>query len=252
MFDNYLNTFEQRGELYNAATQMCPYARDAELKQLLNRLALRGARTVCDIPAGGGYVADGIRATVGDSIRVVCVDASWRFAAGIADRHDTVVARHGAIPLAAGSMDRVASLAGLHHLTDVQPFFDEAARILSHGGRMVVGDVQAETPPARFLNGAVNRLTETGHQGRFFVPGQPAALIERAGLTCIDETLCAFTWDFTNIATLVRYCRLLFGMVKAIEAEVEAEIRAVLPVEEAKDGTARLHWSLLYAVGIKP
>ena len=148
MFKFYEQIFNKRGELYNKATELCPNAREKERYHLISRLKLSGDLLLCDIPAGGGYVADGVQSLFSDRITVICLEPSIIFAKGLIHKHPSIIARAESIPLSDGSVDRVSSLAGLHHLPDKQIFFEESARILKSDGRIVVADVQANSKPA--------------------------------------------------------------------------------------------------------
>ena len=245
---NYDDVFSARGDLYNHATLACPGARETERRLLLELLAPRAGERVADAPAGGGYMAEAIRDA---GAEVVCIEPSPRFAEGIAGRFETVLCPLDAINLPDASVDRVASLAGLHHLEQPERFFDEAARILRPGGTLAVADVQRHTPVATFLNGPVDRWTDTGHAGRFFAQGDFAAMSHRAGLAHTRELFRSFTWDAPDEATLVSFCHGLFGMTRATREQVDTALRSG-PGIWSDDGGAHLNWSLLYAVACKP
>jgi ubiquinone/menaquinone biosynthesis C-methylase UbiE len=244
----YLRIFEARGGSYNAAHALVPAARDAERAHLLARLALGAGLRVLDVPAGGGYVADGLRAAAPDA-RIVCVEPAAAFVAGVDRRLTRVRADAASLPFAGASFDRVASLAGTHHLADRAAFFRACRRVLRRGGRFVVADALQGTAVAEFLNGPVDRLTATGHEGRFFAPGEAAALLEAAGFGDVVEEHLAYDWCFPDHATMVRYCRLLFGMVRGDADDVERALRAHFTLASDASG-ARLPWSLVYASGV--
>lgn len=250
MFDtkqDYSQVFTQRGHMYNRASKRYPLARATERRLILDRLDLRAGLTVCDAPAGGGYVAAGIAELFGDGVRVICVEPSAKFAAGIDSKFDRVVSPLEKIDLPDASVDRVVSLAGLHHLPSKLAFFREAARILKPGGVFAVGDVMTGTPAALFLNGPVDRLSETGHDGEFLAAGELTRLLATAGLRNANEEHCRYTWDFPAEQAMAAYCKDLFGLTKADETEVRREIDKHLEVTIAADGGAHMHWSLAYA-----
>lgn len=248
--DPYRETFERRGALYNRAMARQPRARDAERDALLTRLELGGARRICDLPAGGGYLTDGIAGGGDPGARVVAVEPSARFASGIRGRHPTVVAPLHRLPFADGMFDRVGSLAGIHHLEDKEPFYAEAARVLAPGGRVCVADVGTGSPAAAFLNDAVDRLTETGHRGLFLAPGALHAGLARAGLAVEHEEALPVPWRFPDRAAMAAFCRELFGMVRASEHQVLRELEAALDIRDTTAGV-EMGWSLVYAVALK-
>jgi ubiquinone/menaquinone biosynthesis C-methylase UbiE len=246
----YVDIFNKRGHLYNNANERFPSARAIERDILLDLLDLGPDLAVCDAPAGGGYVAQGIDARTRGRSRVVCVEPSANFARAIDPKFQTLIAPLDKIPLDSLSMDRVASLAGLHDLKEKTGFLKEAFRILKPGARFAVGDVMEGTAPGHFLNDSVNRYTETGHHGVFLRRGELTSLMSGLGFVDVREQYREFFWSLPDFATLVEYCHLLFGMVKATLPQVEAELRKHFVVEIASN-EARLPWSLVYAVGIK-
>jgi ubiquinone/menaquinone biosynthesis C-methylase UbiE len=247
---DYRRTFDVRGALYNRAGALCPEARAVERRLLVDLLGARPGEILCDVPAGGGYLAAGlVRAAPGATI--VCLEPSQALAAGLPRDLPRVRSSIEALALGDESVDRLGSLAGLHHVEDRASLFDEAYRVLKLGGRCAVADLHAGSAPARFLNGPVDRLTETGHRALFFERGELEACLARAGFRDVVERYSEYAWTFPDRATLVAYCRLLFGLVRADAAEVERLLEHELGVFDAGDRIG-LRWSLLYAAGTKP
>jgi SAM-dependent methyltransferase len=248
---DYERTFEARGGSYNAATALCPEARATERRLLLDLLACEPGEVVSDAPAGGGYLAAGMARAVGATGQVVCVEPSPVFAAGTPAGIACVRALPEALGLAAGAVDRVGSLAAMHHLDAKQPYVAEVFRVLRPGGRFGLAEARTNSPVARFLNGSVHRLTDTGHVGRFVAAGEITARLTAAGFGAVSEREHAYTWDFPDHATMVRYCHDLFGLVSAAPDEVARVLADDLGIVEDAAG-AHLRWSLVYAVGTKP
>lgn len=246
--DEYRRTFDVRGASYNAATRRAPEARARERAIVIELLAVAPEHVVCDVPAGGGYLAEGLRAHLRHPAQVVCLEPSPAFAAALDGAFTVHVAPVDAWPLPAASVDRVGSLAGVHHLDDAAAMLGEARRALRPGGRIAVGDVRADTAPARFLDGAVHRYSVTGHRGRWLGDGELAALLERAGFVDVVEEHRRCDWMFASEAQLVAFCRELFGMVRATPAEVATAIDAAFDVG-CNDGRVVLPWSLTFAAG---
>jgi ubiquinone/menaquinone biosynthesis C-methylase UbiE len=248
VFKQYEEIFNERGALYNKAMELCPDARGKEREELITRLQLHDDLLLCDIPAGGGYVADGIHQRNKGNIKIINVEPSLVFARGISQQHVSIVGQAESIPLTSNCVDRVSSLAGIHHMPDKQLLFNEVARILKPNGLFVVADVQVDTSPARFLNDAVDRLTETGHEGLFLEAGELTRRLTDVGFINIREELVNYTWDFPSHEVLVQYCLDLFGMVRATKIQVDAELQQALKVID-KENSTHLEWCLVYAVG---
>jgi len=170
---DYEETFEARGHLYNRAMARFPAARERERALLIERLRLRGDERCCDAPAGGGYVANGLRQKLlASAPAIACVEPSARFAQGIPKEHERHTRPLDDSGLAASSIDALASLAGLHHLEDRLRIYRAWAYVLRPGARIAIADVQSDTGPARFLNGFVDAHNSQGHRGVFIEEGE--------------------------------------------------------------------------------
>jgi SAM-dependent methyltransferase len=250
MRDDYVDTFDTRGDLYNEACKLDPGARAEERRVLIDLLEVQAHHRVCDAPAGGGYLAEGLRPLLHFPSQVVCIEPSTAFSAGIPEGFTFHLAPLKRLPLHDAGVDRVASLAGLHHLADKREFMREAHRVLVPGGRFVVGDVLADTPVAAFLNGPVDRYSETGHRGMFLRAHECEELLAEAGFDEIREVHHELSWCFDSEAAMVGYCRALFGLVHASEDQVLAALTDGFDLRREAEAV-RLPWSLVYGVGVK-
>ena len=234
--------------LFNQANRRYPEARATERALLIERLNLEPGLAICDVGAGGGYLAEGIDAVLPGECRILCVENSGAFLDSIDDRFDKILSSLCRIDLADAMVDRVSCLAGLHHQERKGDFFREAHRILRPGGRVVVADVLDGSPPAKFLNDSVDRYTDIGHDGMFLHPGELTGLMTEAGFDNASEQYEEYTWNFPDRKTMIWFCQTLFRMGKATPQQVEQEIDRYLQVTESPSGV-HLHWSLIYANG---
>ncbi len=152
-----------RIDLYNDAIRRLPHAREKERQLVIDQLRLACGQDICDVGAGGGYLSEGIDEALNGECRISCIENSQHFLDSIPDKYEKVLSSLNRVQLADGSFDRIAALAGLHHLEHKQDFFHEAYRLLKQTGRLVVADVLADSPQARFLNGPVDQFTDIGH-----------------------------------------------------------------------------------------
>ena len=249
--DTYTDTFDARGDLYNAASSINPHSRCVERELLIDFLDVQPDHVVCDAPAGGGYLADGLRPKIRTSQNIVCVEPSHVFSEPLSHDYTVIVSPIAEIPVADGHFDRIGSLAGLHHLGDKQAFFMEASRTLKPGGLIAVGDVLEDTPVARFLNGPVDHYTTSGHQGQFIRPNEYFHWFEKANLQPVLDKHYEFHWGFRSDEEMVAYCQSLFGMVKANRQQVREALFGHFDIERSDQGIL-LPWSLVYGVANKP
>lgn len=251
-FDRRAATYtEARVRQYNEANERRPAARETERRILIDALDLQPGLDVCDVAAGGGYLSDGIWERMGGDCRIICVENSPEFLASLPERYEKLGCSLSALSLPDRAVDRVACLAGVHHQEDKLAFFREACRVLRPGGIIAVGDVLVGTATARFLNEAVDRWSDLGHQGMFLTPGELTILLEQAGFVHVSEGIHQYTWEFPDLAELVWFCKTLFRMTRATLEQVDAELQRYLRVETDRGG-ARLHWTLAFARGHRP
>jgi hypothetical protein len=241
----YQDIFDLRGESYNDAMAGFPEARHFERAILLDMLQPKASDFIIDAPAGGGYLAEGL-AELGAT--PVCVEPSENFGIPLSDRFETHISHIYSLPQFDRAINKVGSLAGLHHLNEyeIQTFFDQSYNVMCDGGVIAVADVMKGTPVAEFLNGPVDKWTETGHDGRFFEKNDLADFLKKSGFKRISEEHKNFFWFFDDFDGLVDFCHNLFGLVKAQRDEVASAVNDILGVSDFDNGVG-LHWSLLYA-----
>ncbi len=237
MFDNYAEIFAERGAAYHAAMTACPHARDAEFAAVIEPLAERTG-LLCDMPSGGGYLA----AHLPPALSYVGVDPSDDFVRACPVGTVCIKGSIAEVPLADGAADCLVSLAALHHEPDLPAVFGEMRRLLQPGGRAVICDVAAGTPPARFLNGFVNAHNPMGHIG-LFLDDRTAGLIEAAGFAIADDALVVVRWAFDSLAEAGEFCRSLFWMPDLEPGEVADAMYREIGFEVI-DGRPHLRWAL--------
>jgi SAM-dependent methyltransferase len=236
VFDSYAEIFAERARSYHSAMTAVPRARDAEFRAVLEPLEAAADGLVCDIPAGGCYLKRHLR----PGLSYIGVEPVEDFkGADAGSGQGTVNAPLDSVPLAAGSVDHLVSLAGLHHEADLAPVFAEMRRLVRSGGRVVVADVAAGTAPARFLNGFVAEHNPLGHDGRFLDAGT-AGLLEAAGLAVAADELMELPWVFAGRAEAGAFCRDLFGVAGLDSGAVADALAEVIGFDEH----GRLKWML--------
>lgn len=121
---------------------------------------------------------------------MVGVDPSTAFAA-LGRAHAPHAVHHApldALPVPLGWAVAVASLAGLHHLDDLDAGLRAFAIALRPGGRLVVADVERGSGPARFPDGFVDAHNALRHRGAHLGP-ETAARVTAAGLTVAEDAV---------------------------------------------------------------
>jgi SAM-dependent methyltransferase len=237
VFDTYAEIFEKRAADYHRAMRQSPNARDAEFVAVLEPLREAPSGLVCDMPSGGGYLAD----YLWTGMDYLAVDPATDFFVEWPRPLQRLLAEITKVPLADHSVDYAVSLAGLHHEPSLPDVFREMRRLLRPNGRVVLADVAVDTAPARFLNGFVAENCPLGHEGRFLDENTAAAL-EHAGFTITGDRLIDVPWKFTTREEAGEFCRHLFGMT-ALGTDETAEAMQREIGFDLQDGP-RLRWVL--------
>jgi SAM-dependent methyltransferase len=238
VFDTYAEIFAERARSYHSAMEAHPRAREAEFRCVLDPLGDLPGGTLCDMPAGGGYLAHHVR----PELDYIGVDPASDFVAAGSKAAKIIRAEPVDVPLESRSIDYVVSLAGLHHEPNLGAVFHEMRRLVRPGGRVVIADVGHATPAACFLNGFVARTNPMGHDGRF-LNDDTASLLETAGLTVLEDALIAVPWVFPDVAEAASFAAQLFGTVNATPAEVANALSSEIGFTTDGAGV-RLDWSL--------
>ncbi|MDA0266476.1 MAG: methyltransferase domain-containing protein [Cyanobacteria bacterium] len=243
MFETYADIFNQRGQRYHQAMVDYPLARQAEFAAVLDLLELSPHSILCDAPSGGGYLRNFIAVP---GVKLYSVETSAAFAqetAGVGDNTTLLCKTIADLPLMSGSVDRVVSLAGLHHVDPQIDFYREAQRILVPDGIFVVADVQAGSGVDRFLNGFVDQHSTMGHQG-LFLGKHTLAELTACGFEIASAQLQSYTWQFPTPVAMARYCQMLFGINQADTPAILDGIQTCVGYEITDTG-CQMNWELL-------
>ncbi len=238
MFDTYAEIFERRASEYHFAMKQWPMAREAEFQSVVEPLADVADGLVCDMPSGGGYLADYLR----PGLDYVAVDPASGFFVEWEKRRQRLTAEINSVPLGDGSVDHIVSLAGLHHEPSIAAVFAEMRRLLKRGGRAVIEDAAADTPPARFLNGFVAQNNPMGHDGRF-LDDRTAGLAEQAGFAILSQGQVPVPWMFDDLEAAGAFGRHLFGLTSLSAGAVAQGLSDEIGFDTV-DGRPMLRWTL--------
>lgn len=241
---DYRGIFNHRGGRYHEAMVRWPRVRRIEFRYMLDAARIEPGMTVCDAPAGGGYLRDYLPA----DIHYLALEPSAPFANACAGHGYTVLGEFSELPLATGSLDRMVCLAALHHVNDPTAFFAEAHRCLRAGGLLALADVVEGSDVARFLNVFVDAHNPAGHTGRFLSVGIQAQL-QAAGFDVDAATQLTYPWVFPDRSAMAAFCALLFGL-EASEPTVLAGIDRYLNPAATVQGVS-LNWQLLFITAVR-
>jgi SAM-dependent methyltransferase len=243
MFKTYSDIFRERGSAYQQAMILYPKVREKELLHIIQRAELRDGHSVADIPAGGGYLYPLIEAKV----KLYSIETTQAFIteAWHRDALDLVLCDTlSHIPIPSLSLDRIISLAGIHHIENQLAIYQEFHRLLKLGGLLSLADVKQGTAVAAFLNEFVHRHSSQGHQGHFLTDHAPDQLT-KMGLDVTDSELCHYAWHFESQLQMVHFCQLLFGLDRADPEQILNGLEQYLGYVLIK-GQYHLNWELMF------
>lgn len=244
---DYAQIFDARGRAYHAAMTRWPRARDEEFEWAVMLAAPQAGHVVADFPSGGGYLAPYL-----PDVQLVLIETSKVFleCSQVAPAADRRLMSDHRLPLDDRSVDRIVSLAGLHHVSDKSALFREFARVLRSGGRVMIADVAAGSRVGRFLNEFVHKHSEEGHDGIFLDERTPDDL-RKAGLAVRSTQRLAYPWRFSQANDMIDYCRLLFGITRATQDEIAKALDDYLGVRRVVRGDFvewQLNWELMFVI----
>ena len=248
--ESYKDIFERRGYEYDLAMNKFKNARDKEFENIIDIADLGENQTVLDIPSGGCYLSW----YLSRGINLIPVETTQTFVE-LCEKNTglkpVLVENIYNLPFKDRSIDRVISLAGIHHLTDLEKekFFLEVYRILKSGGIFALADVLESTPTAKFLNEFVDKYNPMGHKG-IFLTEDTAKVLSKIGFIIKKKQLRNYYWKFKTEEEMLEFCRLLFGIFEADKKTLCKGLRSYLGYIE-KEYRILLNWGLFFIKAYK-
>jgi SAM-dependent methyltransferase len=238
---NYEDIFRERGGAYDRAMRHWPDARRDEFLLPLQRAGVVGGETVIDVPAGGGYLQ-----------RYLPSNCAWHGHEPSASFLDVAGGDANLLPLPWPDCfaDVAVSIAGLHHIADKRPLFNELYRVLSPRGRFVLADAHRSSAVARFLDEFVGQYNSTGHEGDY-LDDTIVDDLRSAGFDVSDARRTAYCWWFADRRQMAEFCHLLFDIRGVDHGTVVDAIEHYLGVTQ-RNGAVGMNWELLIASGTRP
>lgn len=147
------------------------------------------------------------------------------------------------IPEPDNSVDKIVSLASLHHSTDEEriEFYKSAHRCLKPGGKLIIGDVSINSRQDKWLNEFVNKFN--GHTGKFWSVDDTKLMTD---FHVKNETK-NYPWVFSSQNEMIDFCKHLFGLKNATDLDLIEGLKKYLMATDTE-----FEWSLLYFIATKP
>jgi SAM-dependent methyltransferase len=240
----YADLFVERGGAYQGAMERYPDARSEEFEQVVQAAALPPSAVVADVPAGGCY----LQPYLPSGCRYLPHEPCSSF-----KPQGPLLSDSALLPLPWSDMtvDCAISLAGVHHIADKKPLLREILRVVKPAGRLVLSDVRAESPVARFLDQYVGANNSTGHEGVYLDEATLDELRE-VGWQVLSAKTEKFLWQFAGRAELADFCHRLFDLSRGAPADTLEAAREHLGIRALANGSVGLQWELMTIVAQRP
>jgi SAM-dependent methyltransferase len=239
--ENYEQKMTMRDDSLDAAMRTMPAARKYEFINTLKYADLKDGQVIVDYPSAGGY----LEAYIECDLTIHSVNTVENFLpAGRDGEYPNKVKNNefATMPFDTGSVDRFITIVGLHHISDLKPFFDEVRRCLKSSGVFVIAEVKKDSAPAYFLNYYVDMYDSCGHKG-LFLDESVCEKLEQCGFSNAQMVDEAYQWEFTSVEQMVVFVRGIFSMDLASDEQILLAIEDALGYDETENGVA-LNWQL--------
>lgn len=240
---DYEKIMQQRFKGSSHVMRQFPFARRYEFTNAIELADLADGLTVVDYPSGGGYVEPFIENDV-DLLNFDVIEPFLVQGRDGLSKDKKFGDSDNKIPLAACSVDRLLSIAGIHHIANLKPFFNETYRILKPGGIFVIAEVLSGSPPARFLNEFVDRYSSSGHKG-LFLDHNTCMLLRQCGFNNVSVRDKEYPWIFNNEQEMIDFCRGLFFLDLASDEIIRQGLNEYLGFRRS-GSEVRLEWMLSF------
>jgi SAM-dependent methyltransferase len=165
------------------------YQKDEQIETVLGLLQLAGATGLIDLGCGNGAFAveaakrhPGCRVWACDVLPGAVDECRRRAEQSQAANVEAIVASAESVPLPDGCADRLLMRNALHHVGAPESAFDEFARLLCRGGRLVLeGPVNAWDEEAGSLLTKIHELMDSSHRRVYLRPQFIVASLARRG-----------------------------------------------------------------------
>ena len=243
----YKKIFEQRRYFYHKAMEEYPHVRTYEFDTIIKLCNLSEGEKIADIPSGGCYLENYLKKK---KINILSIETSRVFFNLCKNKNKILVNSFDELTLESNSLDKIISLAGVHHIANRKGVYKEWYRILKKNGALCLADVKIDTPVAKFLNEFVDKFNSMGHKG-VFLTEEDLTFLEDIGFKIKFWGTIKYYWVFRDVNEVYSFLKFLFGLDKASEKDIYNAIEKYFGGFSFFEEYIGLPWELMFIKAIK-
>jgi len=258
---------EERWENYRLANSRFPHVRQIELMKQLELTNPQIGETIAEVGTGNGYLTFELAKSVGKSGRIITHDyqkSNLDFVERMNQNRFPITTIHQSLDykleISDESIDRVSSIATLHHYDDRlnntgttgrQRVLNEFYRALKDGGTLIIGDVAHGTAPQRYFDAIDNPkyCNPRGHPHDFLDENLARKLCEDAGFEAITFEIKRVPWVFDDEEQAKNYLHTIHNAKCTPEESLEIA-KKCLPYTQVGRRN-QIEWELFYLTAKK-
>lgn len=247
----------ERSSNYRDALSFYPDAWRADIACMKRFLKPAAGERILEVGAGNGYFSGAIAACLGAEGLLVASDPSVDQLSGLEKKNQhsnikVVPASADTLEIGFTDFDAIWTRGAVHHVSNKTAAFTRFMEVARPGGRLVIADIFAGTPLARYFDGFIARSCTTGHEVSFlsYEFAESICLISGWGKPVFHEVVTP--WEFTRREDIGAFLKLLFS-AKPNYSEQDCLDAAddYLSVSETSGGWA-LMWPMTVMIAIRP
>ncbi|WP_249692274.1 methyltransferase domain-containing protein [Stappia sp. WLB 29] len=212
---------------------------------------------ILEVGAGNGYFSTAIADYLGPNGLLVASDPSTEQLSDLESQSEhgnirVVPASADTLDINFSGFDAIWSRGAIHHVTDKTSAFTRFAQVVRPGGRLVINDIFAGTPLARYFDAFIARSCSTGHEVAYLSHEFAESLCQLTGWGAPVFHEMVTPWEFRKREDIGRFLQLLFSAKPEYTAEdCLAAADRHLSISQTTSGWA-LMWPMTVMVAVRP
>jgi len=241
----------ERSRLYKECLREFPNAREEDIEVMKKYLAPKDNEVILEIGAGSGFFSKRLSKMVK---RLIVSDPSDEQLEEVKElkRKNIELIEEGAdtLTLRKEKVDAIWSFGAMHHCFNKTKAFQNFARMLKKGGRLILADVWHGSKLAKHFDDKVAKFCVTGHEVAFWTDEFAESLCFLAGLEKPKIYDLNIKWKFDTKEEIGTFLYKIHAMTKTTPQECLKGAEEILGIENKGDKFC-LNWPMKVMVSKK-